>query len=59
MFKLLYAIYVGETAQQLNIRFTTHRASMSGKLKSNFCKWLAEHILLTKIEHKEAYENML
>ena len=35
--------YVGETAQQLNIRFATHRASMSGKIKSNSCKWLAEH----------------
>ena len=35
--------YVGETAQQLNIRFATHTASMSGKLKSNSCKWLAEH----------------
>ena len=35
--------YVGETAQQLNIRFATHRASMSGKTKSNSCKWLAEH----------------
>ena len=31
--------YVGETAQQLNIRFTTHRSSMSGKIKSNSCKW--------------------
>ena len=30
--------YVGETAQQLNIRFATHTASMSGKLKSNSCK---------------------
>ena len=35
--------YVGENAQQLNIRFATHRASMSGKIKSNSCKWLAEH----------------
>ena len=33
---------VGKTAQQLNTRFATHRASMSGKLKSNSCKWLAE-----------------
>ena len=35
--------YVGETAQQLSIRFATHRASMSGKIKSNSCKWLTEH----------------
>ena len=35
--------YVGETAQQLNIKFATHRASMSKKIKSDFCKWLAEH----------------
>ena len=35
--------YVGETIQQLNIRFATHRASMSGKIKSNPCKWLAEY----------------
>ena len=35
--------YVGEMAQQLNIRFVTHRVSMSGKIQSNFCKWLAEH----------------
>ena len=35
--------YVGKPAQQLNIRFATHTASMSGKLKSNSCKWLAEH----------------
>ena len=35
--------YVGETAQQLNIRFATHRAIMNGKLKSNSCKWLAEN----------------
>ena len=35
--------YVGETAQHLNIRFATHRASMSGKIRSNSCKWLAEH----------------
>ena len=35
--------YIGETAQQLNIRFATQRVSMSGKLKSNSCKWLAEH----------------
>ena len=34
--------YVGETAQQLNIRFATHRASMNGKIKLNSCKWLAE-----------------
>ena len=34
--------YVGKPAQQLNIRFATHTASMSGKLKSNSCKWLAE-----------------
>ena len=36
--------YVEETAQQLDIRFATHRASMSGKLKLIFCKWLAEHV---------------
>ena len=35
--------YAGETAQQLNIRFATHRASMSGKIRPNSCKWLAEH----------------
>ena len=35
--------YVGETAQQLNIRFATDRASMSGKINSNSCKWLAKH----------------
>ena len=35
--------YVGKTAQQLNVRLATHRASMSGKLKSNSCRWLAEH----------------
>ena len=35
--------YVGETAQQLTIRFATYRASTSGKLKLNSCKWLAEH----------------
>ena len=35
--------YVGETAQHLNISFATHRASMSGKIKLNSCKWLAEH----------------
>ena len=35
--------YVGETAQQLNIRFATYRASMSGKINSNSCKWFIEH----------------
>ena len=35
--------YAGESAQQLNIRFVTHRARMSVKLKSNSCKWLVEH----------------
>ena len=35
--------YVGETTQQLNIRFGTHRASLSEKIKSDSCKWLAEH----------------
>ena len=35
--------YVGETAQQPNIRFATRRAIMGGKLKSSSCKWLAEH----------------
>ena len=35
--------YFGETSQQLNVRFTIHRASMSGKIKSNSCKWLAGH----------------
>ena len=35
--------YVGETAQQLTIRFATYRARTSGKLKLNSCKWLAEH----------------
>ena len=35
--------YVGETAQQLNIRFVTHRVGMSGTIKSNSCKCLAEH----------------
>ena len=35
--------YVGESAQQLTIRFATHRASMSGKLKLSSCKWFAEH----------------
>ena len=35
--------YVGETAQQLNIRFATHGASISGKLKSNSCKQPSEH----------------
>ena len=34
--------YVGGTAQQLNIRSATHRASMCGKLNSNSSKWLAE-----------------
>ena len=37
--------YVGETAQQLNIRFATHRASMRGKIKSKLGKWLAGHFL--------------
>ena len=36
--------YVGESAQQLNMRFVTHRASISGKIKSNSCKWLAGQI---------------
>ena len=36
--------YVGETAQQLNISFATHRASISVKIKSDSCKWLAEHV---------------
>ena len=35
--------YVGETTRQRNIRFATHRASIQGKIKWNFCKWLAEH----------------
>ena len=35
--------YVRETAQQLNIRFDTYRASMSGKIQSNPCQWLAEY----------------
>ena len=35
--------YVGETAQELNIRFATHKGSMSGKGKSNSCRWLADH----------------
>ena len=46
--------YVGETAQKLNIRFATHRASMSGKLKSNSCKCLAEHFP-TAISKKGKY----
>ena len=35
--------YVGETVQQLNIRFATHRASTMRKIKSNPCKWLTGH----------------
>ena len=35
--------YVGGTSQQVNTRFSKHRASICGKLKSNSCKWLAEH----------------
>ena len=35
--------YVGETAQQLNITFATSRASMSGEMKLNCCKWLTKH----------------
>ena len=42
MFKL-FMQYVGETFEPLNIRFATHRASMSRKIKSNSCKWLTEH----------------
>ena len=34
---------MGEAAQQLNIKFATHRASLSGRIKLNYCKWLAEH----------------
>ena len=46
--------YFGETAQQLNIRFATRRASMSGKIKSNSCKWLAEHFS-TRISKNAKY----
>ena len=35
--------HFGETSRQLYIRFTTDRASMIGKIKSNSCKWLGEH----------------
>ena len=35
--------YVRKLTQQLNIRFTAHRASMSRKIKPNSCKLLAEH----------------
>ena len=35
--------YVGETAQQLNVRFGKHRACMSGKLNSSSCKRLSDH----------------
>ena len=35
--------YVQETIQELNVRFATYRASMSGKIKSNPCQWLAEY----------------
>ena len=35
--------YVGVIAQQLNVKFATHRARMIGKIKSNSCKWLAEN----------------
>ena len=35
--------YVGETAQQLSIKFATHKYVMSWKIKSNSFKWLAEH----------------
>ena len=36
--------HVGDTAQQLNVRFATHITSMSEKIKSNFCKCLVEHL---------------
>ena len=35
--------YIRERAQQLNIKFISQRASMSGKIKSNSCKWLTRH----------------
>ena len=35
--------YVQKTIQQLNIRFATYRASMSGKIKSSPCQWLTEY----------------
>ena len=34
--------YVGETVQQLIIRFATHRASINGKINSNSWNRLAE-----------------
>ena len=35
--------YIRERAQQLNIKFISQRASMSGKIKSNSCKWSTRH----------------
>ena len=35
--------YVRETAQEVNVKFATHRASMNGKIRLNSFNWLAEH----------------
>ena len=35
--------YVGETAQQLNVRFAKHRDCMKGRINSSSCKRLADH----------------
>ena len=43
MFKLFYAISWGNFAATKNQVFRTRTASMSGKTKSNSCKWLPEH----------------
>ena len=51
--------YVGETPQQLNIRFLTHRASMSKKIRSNSCKWLAEHFSSEICKNAKCYVEII
>ena len=46
----MFFAYVGETVQQLNISFATGRASVSGKVKSNSWKWLAEYFSTEQCE---------
>ena len=41
--KKCFLQYVGETAQQLNVRFAKHRDCLKGKINSSQCKRLSDH----------------
>ena len=51
--------YVGETSNQIGIRFCVHRACMSGKKYATSCKSLSEHFSSGPCEGAEHFVQIL